>query len=305
MSSAPPIPDSLLALMAEIGPRWAQDTAGHSRLMMEQFTALLARAPKDGVSVTRDVAYGAHPRQRLDLFLPEAGPKPRPALMFVHGGAFTEGERNRTSEVYANVLYYFARHGVAGVNVGYRLAPEARYPQGSLDVGAAVSWIRGRAYDFGIDPARLFLMGHSAGGAHVASYAYDRRLQPPAGSGLAGLIVVSGRVRADNLPENPNARRVETYYGADTTRYEELSALACAGADSLPTLIAFGEYENPLLDVYCLELAWRLGIAKRRSPRIVYLAGHNHASMIAHFNTAEERLGRAILNFIEHPRQAP
>lgn len=302
MNSTPSIPDSIRVLMAEIGPRWAQDTAGHSRLMMERFTALLADAPKGAVSVRRDLAYGSHPRQQLDLFMPDNGAGPRPALLFVHGGAFTEGQRNRTSEVYANVLYYFARHGIVGANVSYRLAPEARYPQGSLDIGAAVAWVRERTAELDIDPGRIFLMGHSAGGAHVASYAYDRRLQPEGGSGLAGLIVVSGRVRADNLPENPNARRVETYYGADPSHYDEYSALACAGADSVPTLIAFSEYENPLLDVYCLELAWRLAAARRRSPQIVFLPGHNHASIIAHFNTAEDRLGRAILDFIAHPR---
>ncbi len=50
-------------------------------------------------------------------------------------------------------------------------------------------------------------MGHSAGGAHVGSYAYNKSLQPVGGTGLAGLIIVSGRMRADNRDDNPNARR--------------------------------------------------------------------------------------------------
>src|SRR6185437_8457543 len=127
------------------------------------------------------------------------------------------------SEIYANIGRYFARHGIVGVNTGYRLAPEIQYPEGSRDVGAAVDWIRTHARDFSVDPARIFLMGHSAGAAHAATYAYARHLHGADGSGLAGLIVVSGRVRADNLSENPNAARVETYYGKDSSVYDHCS----------------------------------------------------------------------------------
>lgn len=301
MTVPPPIPETLRALMAEIGPRWAEDKGGNVRRMVEAFTELLKSAPKDGIEVTRDIAYGDHPRQRFDLFLPPRAKRTGAALLFVHGGAFIEGHRNRTDEIYSNVLYYFARHGLVGVNVGYRLADDTPYPGASEDVGAAVAWMRGHAAEFGVDPARLFLMGHSAGAAHAGSYAYDERLQPPGGPGIAGMIVVSGRVRADNLPENPNAKRVETYYGPDATRYDDLSPVTHVGPGSVPTFVAMGEYENPLLDVYCLELAYRLADAKRRAPPVMWLKGHNHTSMIAHFNTAEDRLGRAILEFIERP----
>jgi len=115
---------------------------------------------------------------------------------------------------------------------------------------------------------------------------------------VAGLVVLSGRVRAEMLPENPNARKVEAYYGADPAVLEDCSAVTHVSANSVPTMIAVAEYENPLLDVHCAELFHRLAAAKRRAPRMVWLAGHNHTSIIAHFNTAEERLGREILDFI-------
>jgi acetyl esterase/lipase len=301
MTEPPAIPETLRALMAEIGPRWAEDKGGNVRRMIDEFTAVLKDSPKDGIEVTRDIAYGGHPRQRFDLFLPPRGRRTGAALVFVHGGAFIEGHRNRTDEIYSNVLYYFARHGVVGINAGYRLADDTPYPGASLDVASVVEWLRGRAAEFAVDPARLFLMGHSAGAAHAGSYAYDKRLQPEGGPHIAGFIVVSGRVRADNLPENPNAKRVETYYGPDASRYDDLSPVSHVGPDSVPTFVAMGEYENPLLDVYCLELAHRLAAAKRRAPPVMRLTGHNHTSMIAHFNTAEDALGRAILEFIERP----
>jgi acetyl esterase/lipase len=154
----------------------------------------------------------------------------------------------------------------------------------------------------GVDPSRIFLMGHSAGGAHTASYAYDRRLHPAGGPGIAGLIVISGRVRADNRADNPNARKVEAYYGTDASRFDDVSAVSHVDAESVPTFIAMAEYENPLIDVYCTELAYRLAAAKRRAPPLLWLKGHNHTSMIAHINTAEDVLGRAMLAFIDAPR---
>jgi acetyl esterase/lipase len=303
MKKLPAIPPELLALMAEIGPRWRDDIPGHIRVMLDGFAAVLKDAPKEGVQVRHGIRYGNDPRQEYDLFLPAGPERDRPAVLFVHGGAFTEGHRNRNDEVYANVLYFLARHGVTGVNIGYRLAPQACFPEATRDIATVVKTVRDGAAGIGVDLRRIFLMGHSAGAAHAASYAYDRRLQPDEGSGLAGLIVVSGRVRVENRADNPNAKRVETYYR--TTSPEELdrlSPVSHVGPDSIPTLVAWGEYENPLIDVHCAELVHRLSQAKGRCPPVIWLRGHNHTSTIAHINTAEEEFGTALLDFIAHPR---
>ena len=295
------IPSNLRALMAEIGPRWGAATSANVRRMIDEFTRVHEEVSRTRVRESRDLAYGAHPRQRLDIYAPADPAKDRAAVVFVHGGAFTEGDRNRSPEIYANIGRYFARHGILGVNIGYRLAPEIQYPEGSRDVGAAVAWIRNQARDFSVDPARIFLMGHSAGAAHAATYAYEHRLYPSDGSGLAGLIVVSGRVRADNLPENPNAVRVESYYGKYSSVYDSCSPVSHVDSNSLPTLIAWSEFENPLLDVYCAELVHRLGVAKRRSPPVVWMKSHNHTSIIAHIGLDEDALGTALRAFIANP----
>jgi acetyl esterase/lipase len=288
--------------MAEIGPRWGNATSANVKLMAEEFTRVHQSVPKSSAHESRDVAYGAHPRQRLDIYVPDDPGKRRAAVVFVHGGAFTEGDRNRSAEIYANVGRYFARHHIVGVNIGYRLAPEIQYPEGNRDVGAALAWLRKRAAELNVDPARIFLMGHSAGAAHAATYAYERRLYPTEGAGIAGLIVISGRVRADNLPENPNAARVEAYYGKDASRFDGASPVSHVTADSLPTFVAWSEFENPLLDVYCAELVHRLGIARRRTPPVAWLKGHNHTSIVAHMNLEEDILGSAIRAFIDDPK---
>jgi acetyl esterase len=305
MTNLPEIPTELRELMAEIGPKWATDTKGHVRLMIDKFSEVLRHSPTAGVQVETGNSYGPHERQTFEVFHPAASDvAARPGLIFVHGGAFTEGSRHRTEQIYANVLYYFARHGIVGINAGYRLAPEARYPEATRDIASVVHWMRTNAVKLNIDPNRIFLMGHSAGGAHVGSYAYDKRHQPAGGHGLAGVLIVSGRVRADGRADNPNARRVAEYYGSDLSTYDDLSPVSHVDRNSPPTFIACSEFENPLIDVYCYELAHRLASAKGRAPPLVWLKGHNHTSIIGHFNTAEDTLGRACLQFISETHRA-
>lgn len=294
-SALPAIPEAVLAEMAEVGPRWAANVPGHVRRMIDAFTPVLARAPKEGIQVTRDIAYGSHPRQVLDVYRPP-GVASAPVVLFLHGGAFVDGEKDRSAEIYSNVLHYLARHGILGVNVEYRLAPEHKYPSGSEDVRLAVSWARGNAGRFGGDERQLFLMGHSAGAAHTGSYAYGF------GGTVAGHIVVSGRVRAEMWPGNPNAHKVAAYYGEDAGVLEKVSQVNLVGPGSPRTLIAVAEFENPFIDVHCAELYYRLAHAQRRAGWFVRLEGHNHTSIIASLNTADERLGRQIVAFVHGTR---
>jgi acetyl esterase/lipase len=301
-AALPDIPDDLQQLMAEVGPRWRDSVAKNVDLMIQRFSEVLKRSPRDGVTVHAGISYGNHERNAFDVFLPESMATPPPVVLFVHGGAFVSGRRNRTEQIYSNVLYYLARHGIAGINIGYRLANDAVYPAATNDIATAVAWAHAHAVEFGWDPARIFLMGQSAGAAHAGSYAYDPRFRPAEGTKLAGMIVVSGRVRVDNLPENPNAQKVEIYYGPDASKFDDYSPIAHIDRDSIPTFVAWAEFENPLIDVYCAELVYRLAHAKRKAPPSMWLAKHNHTSSIGQIGTSDDALGQAIVDFVRNPR---
>jgi acetyl esterase/lipase len=298
----PPIPAELRRLMAEVGPRWRDSVAKNVDLMIQQFSEVLKQSPRDGVTVHHDIGYGDHERHAFDVFLPETMETPPPVVLFVHGGAFVSGHRNRSEQIYSNVPVYLARRGIAGINIGYRLANHAGFPAATEDIAAVVAWAHAHAAEFGWDPSRIFLMGHSAGAAHAGSYAYDPRFRPAGGTGLAGMIVISGRVRIDNLPENPNAGKVEVYYGSDAAKFDDYSPVAHIDANSLPTFVAWAEFENPLIDVYCAELVYRLAHAKRKAPPSMWLSGHNHTSSIGQIGTADDALGQAIVDFVRNPR---
>lgn len=290
------LPEPARRTLADIGPVWGTDIQRHRDRVLEIYRPLLAAAPKAGVGVTRRVPYGTHPRQILDVYRHERAAN-APVLLFVHGGAFVRGDKDVTDEVYANVCYYFARHGYLGVNIEYRLAPESKYPGGAEDLAAAVAWARRSARDFGGDPDRLFLVGHSAGATHVATYAWDTNAAVGPDPAVKGLVLISGRLRADARPDNPNAAGVRAYFGDDESLYEARSPVTCAAASQLPVFLAIAEYENPLLDVYSAEALHCIAVARGRAPRFLRLPRHNHISIVAHVNTEEDILGSEMRDF--------
>ncbi len=298
MSRSQPLADAPVALqqlMADIGPRWGADIRAHSQMVKEAYAPLLAAAPNDGIQVTRNLPYAAHARQVLDIFRP-IGCQQAAVVVFVHGGAFVRGDKQSSSEMYDNLLYWFAKQGFVGVNVEYRLAPESTFPGGADDVALAMAWLNQYVAEQGGNPEKLFLVGHSAGGTHVASYAFDPTLGYLA-KYTAGIVLVSARLRADDAPTNPNADGVRAYFGTDPALYAVRSPVTHAACNDIPAMVVTAEFENPLLDVYGLEFAYRLALARARAPRFLRLVRHNHMSIIAHFNSGEEILGREILDF--------
>lgn len=292
------LPQPMQQLMARIGPLWGTDIRGHSQMVMAAYAPLLAGANNSGISVARNVPYGSHARQVLDVFCP-ANARQAGVVVFAHGGAFVRGDKQASPEIYDNLLYWFAKQGYVGINLEYRLAPESSHPGGAEDVALAMAWLNQNIATHGGDPAKLFLIGHSAGGTHVASYIFDPALAHH-GQYAAAAVLISARLRADTLPDNPNADAVRAYFGNDSALYDQRSPVSHAACSKLPVFIVNAEFENPLLDVYGLEMAYQLGLNRRQTPRYRQMRGHNHMSVVAHFNSGEDTLGREIVDFFEN-----
>ncbi len=131
-----------------------------------------APPPTVALRETLDVRYSNGPGgQALDVFAPK-GAANRPVVLFVHGGAWVFGDKNFFG-LYRNVGRFFARHGAVAVCVNYRLSPRVRHPEHVKDVARAFAWVRAHAKDYGGDPDRILLCGHSAGGHIVSLLATD------------------------------------------------------------------------------------------------------------------------------------
>jgi acetyl esterase/lipase len=292
------LPSEVQDALAATGAEWHRAIRPDLSVTRKAFEALHAAAPKDGVAVTRDVAYGPDPRNRLDVYKPQSGAG-LPVVIFIHGGGYVGGDKS----YYGNVTTWFARQAVLGVNATYRLAPVAKWPSATEDVSAMVKWTRDNAARFGGDPNKIVLMGHSAGATHVASYMFNKALHPPGGPGVAGAVLMSGRYRIHYDPNDPNGRAMRAYFGEDASLYPDRSAIThIRDAMRIPVFTVIAEYELSGLDIVGAELLSGLCARDAACPRFTRLQKHNHGSEVFAFNTPDEQLGREILEFMARGR---
>ena len=121
---------------------------------------------------TLGLAYGPHPRQRLDIYRPvQPMEGPPRAVVFFYGGSWREGDRKD----YAFVGEALAATGAIAMVADYRLYPEVRYPDFLLDCAAATAFARRWLDRQGHAGSRLFVAGHSAGAYNAAMLATDSR----------------------------------------------------------------------------------------------------------------------------------
>jgi acetyl esterase/lipase len=155
-------------------------------------------------------AYGPLPRQRFDLYSPDATvPRPPggfPLVVFFYGGSWNGGERAD----YRFVGQALAARGMVVMAADYRLYPEVRYPDFLNDCALATAYALGGAAALGADPRRVFVMGHSAGAYNAAMMALDPRwlgAAQHAPAELAGWIGLAGPY--DFVPiKNPQVQPV-------------------------------------------------------------------------------------------------
>ncbi len=148
------------------------------------FAATLAQSQID----KKDVEYGrpgGHPLL-LDLHIP-AGDGPFPAAILVHGGGFDQGSKSTNPRPLFEPL---ANANIAWFSVDYRMAPEFKFPQANEDMIAAIKWVKMHAKEYHVNPAKVVLMGESAGG-FLVNYAGTHET---ADTKLAAVVDIYGAV---------------------------------------------------------------------------------------------------------------
>lgn len=120
------------------------------------------------IVILDDIAYRKGPSEacRLDLAMPENfGPELRPALVIIHGGGWSGGDKR--DRPYRSMLLDYALKGYVVISVNYRLTREAPLPACIEDCKCAVRWLKAHAKEYRVDTNRIVAYGHSAG-AHLA-----------------------------------------------------------------------------------------------------------------------------------------
>ena len=261
------------------------------------YTPMHGKEPYAGVKITRDVKYGPHERNTLDLFVPEGAGSGRPVFMFVHGGGFVRGtKRAPDSPFYDNIMLWAVSNGMIGVNVEYRLAPQATWPSGSEDLGAAVRWAGDNAATHGGDANKVYLMGHSAGATHVAIYVAHTEFHGPKGAGLAGAMFSSAGYDLTKLEEGEGRN---AYFGSDRSLYTQRSSLAGLAKSSVPFMANAAELDPPWMVEQLEQLKTAMCASPRGCIRNLLQPKHNHMSQSYAIGTKDTLLTEQLLAFIK------
>jgi len=215
-----------------------------------------AIVPVDGGAdrVAEDIAYGSHPRQRLDIYRPStpASARPAPVVVFVYGGSWTGGSRSE----YAFVGRALASRGIVTVVVDYRLVPDVRFPAFVEDVASATAWTSHHIAGYGGDARRIVVMGHSAGAYNAAMVALVPAYLRAAGfrgPRLAGFVGLAGPY--DFLPFDVAA--TISAFGA-WPRPAETQPVLVAGPGAPRTFVASGAADTTVYPRNTVRLAARL-----------------------------------------------
>jgi triacylglycerol lipase len=262
--------------------------------------------------VDRDLAYGDHARQRLDVHT-SGDAHGAPVLVFVHGGGFVGGDKHVPgTPMYDHIGAWAVRNGWVGVTITYRLAPEFTWPSGAQDVAAAVGWVRDNIASYGGDPSRIVVAGHSAGAVHVASYLAGQGSagqhsvgqhsagQHSAGQhggsfdGVKGAGLLAGFYQ---IPDGAERGELEVSYFGDTPSVE-VSSLPGLLETEIPLIFAVAERDPEFshTQIAALTAAW---FAKKDTvPHVVFSEGHNHISQIGSVGVDDLALGAQLARFV-------
>lgn len=208
----------------------------------------------DAAKVSADHAYAAGPRHRIDVYTPTTGRKrDLPVVVFFYGGSWDSGER----AMYRFVGAALASRGMVVVIPDYRVYPQVRFPAFVEDGARAVRWARSHAAEYGGDPGRLILMGHSAGAQIAALLAFDPQWLGAVGldpaRDVAGLVGLAGPY--DFLPLR--SERLKAIFGPKAERWRSQPINFVTGA-SPPAFLATGARDTTVDPGNSTRLAERL-----------------------------------------------
>jgi arylformamidase len=272
--------------------------------------AFLAEAQAHAQEIKRDIPYTspAHERQVLDVYGP-SGAKSLPVVFWIHGGGWQTGDK---SSVQSKPQAFMAK-GFVFVSTNYRLLPDVDMGTIVRDVAKAIRWVHDHIAEYGGDPQRLFIMGHSAGAQLAALVCTDDRYLKEEGLSLAivkGCVPVDGdtydvpaiietaetRRRLHGQPQLKFGHREK--FGNDPAKHRDFSAVTHVAKDKgIPPFLIMHVAEHPDTTAQAQRLASVLksaGVAVK-----VYGAREStHNKINADIGVPEDAGTKALFEFV-------
>jgi triacylglycerol lipase len=152
-----------------------------------------------GIRLARDVSFGPHAKDVIDIFSPEKGTGNRPVLIYVPGGAGNkiEQQNREANAFYDNIGRWAVKNDMIGVTM--QRHPGENWDDGGKDISAMIQWLQNNIAKYGGNPNRMFIWAHSAGNGPLGVYIGHPEIHGPKGPGVKGAIFMSGNPVPDVL----------------------------------------------------------------------------------------------------------
>jgi len=227
-----------------------------------------------------DLRYGETPRECLDLFLADA--PAAPTLVFIHGGYWQMNDKEGYSFIAEGPL----ARGVNVAVVEYTLAPDARLDRIVGEIHRSVAWLVDHLAEFGADPARLYVSGHSAGG-HLTAMAMNL-------GAVKGGLAISGLY--DLEPIRLNYLNVKL--GLDPAEARRNSPLYHLPPMAGPLIVAYGTRELPELCRQSIDYG-RAWVERGLPGHLLPIDGTDHFTILEALAAPDGTMTEALLKMMQ------
>lgn len=230
--------------------------------------------PSDGYHLHADIAYGDLERQQLDIYQPKHVNKVAPVVVFFYGGSWDSGNKAD----YKFVAEAMTSHGFVVVIPDYRVYPDVLFPEFMQDPAHAAQWVKRNIQQYGGDPQRVFLAGHSAG-AHIAvmlgvnaEYLAQVNMKP---ADFRGIIGLAGPY--DFLPLT--SKRLKEIFGEESQQWKSQPINFVDGSNP-PMQLLVGLKDGTVWPRNTFNLAAKIQQAGGQV-EVVEFPNYNHVDMAA------------------------
>lgn len=248
--------------------------------------------------VIRDVDYisgtdYADGKDLLDIYMPEDANNV-PVFVYFHGGRLMANSKERGDEVGKRL----AAMGIGMVSANYRLSPGVEHPAHVQDAAAATAWVIGNISQYGGDPDKLYLSGHSAGAYLAVLLALDathlaaHKLTPDV---IRGVIPISPFLYV----EETAAVRPKVVWGEDPADWLKASVTPHIKAGKAPMLLIYADGDDDWRKSQNERFGDAMRAAGNEDTDVLEMPNRNHGTLIDHINMDDDLIGGLLMKFVE------
>ena len=251
--------------------------------------------------VFKDISYKAtavtdyeKERCKLDVYRVTSKAK-SPVLLWFHGGSIQQGSKSDEKHV-KKVAKHFVKHGVGFVAVNYRLSPKVKYPSYIEDCASSIKWLIEFAEKFKIDPGKIFVGGHSAGGYLTLMSSFENPSVKKVGldlSNIAGLVPVAGQTVTHSTV------RGESHIPKSIIIADEKSPLYSSAMMKLPTFLIAGSNDLPMRAEEN-QLLYAAIKKNNSNNRLGIYNDRDHGTIVSKLTVKDDPAFKDILEFISN-----